>query len=46
MEVADLDGGHRAVQVGDAKHPTGPAPIVAPAEWAAFTAGIRDGKFG
>jgi hypothetical protein len=44
VEVADLDGGRRAVR--DSKHPTGPALIVAPAEWAAFTAGIRDGKFG
>ncbi len=44
VEVADLDGGRRAVR--DSKHPTGPALIVAPAEWAAFTAGIRDGRFG
>jgi len=44
VEVADLDGEPRAVR--DAKHPTGPALIVAPAEWAAFTAGIRDGRFG
>ncbi|MGH4012829.1 MAG: DUF397 domain-containing protein [Pseudonocardiaceae bacterium] len=44
VEVADLNGGHRAVR--DSKHPTGPALIVTPAEWAAFTAGIRDGVFG
>lgn len=41
VEVADLDNGHRAVR--DSKHPTGPALIVAPAEWAAFTTAIRDG---
>lgn len=44
VEVADLRGGQRAVR--DSKNPTGPALIVAPAEWAAFTTGIRDGEFG
>ena len=43
VEVADLDGGHRAVR--DSKRPTGPALLVRPAQWAAFTAGIRDGEF-
>jgi hypothetical protein len=43
VEVADLDGGHRAVR--DSKHPAGPALIVTPAQWAAFTAGIRTGEF-
>ncbi|MGH3906511.1 MAG: DUF397 domain-containing protein [Pseudonocardiaceae bacterium] len=44
VEVADLDTGHRAIR--DSKHPTDPALIVAPTEWAAFTAGIRNGDFG
>lgn len=44
VEVANLDGGQRAVR--DSKHPTGPALLVAPAEWAAFTTGIRHGQFG
>ncbi|MGH3978183.1 MAG: DUF397 domain-containing protein [Pseudonocardiaceae bacterium] len=43
VEVADLDGGHRAVR--DSKNPTGPALIFTPTGWAAFTAGVRDGEF-
>ncbi|MGH3566679.1 MAG: DUF397 domain-containing protein [Pseudonocardia sp.] len=43
VEVADLDGGRRAVR--DSKDPTGPALIFTPAEWAAFTAGVRAGEF-
>ncbi|MGH3821896.1 MAG: DUF397 domain-containing protein [Pseudonocardiaceae bacterium] len=43
VEVADLADGHRAVR--DSKHPTGPALIVAPTQWATFTAAIRTGKF-
>jgi hypothetical protein len=44
LEVADLDGGHRAVR--DSKNPTGPALTCTAAHWAAFTAGIRTGEFG
>ena len=44
VEVADLDGGHRAVR--DSKNPTGPALIFTAAEWTTFTAGIRNGEFG
>ncbi|MGH3940569.1 MAG: DUF397 domain-containing protein [Pseudonocardiaceae bacterium] len=43
VEVADLDGGHRAVR--DSKDPAGPALRFTPREWAAFTAGVRDGEF-
>lgn len=43
VEVADLADGHRAVR--DSKNPTGPVLIFTPAEWAAFTAGVRDGEF-
>ena len=44
VEVADLNGGHRAVR--DSKNPTGPALIFTAAEWTTFTAGIRNGEFG
>ncbi|MGH3903042.1 MAG: DUF397 domain-containing protein [Pseudonocardiaceae bacterium] len=43
VEVADLDGGHRAVR--DSKDPAGPALLFSPMEWAAFTAGVRAGEF-
>lgn len=43
VEVADLDHGARAVR--DSKDRNGPALIFTPAEWAAFTAGVRDGEF-
>ncbi|MGH3797674.1 MAG: DUF397 domain-containing protein [Pseudonocardiaceae bacterium] len=43
VEVADLSDGHRAVR--DSKDPSGPALVFTPGEWAAFTAGIRDGEF-
>ena len=42
VEVAQLNG---ATAVRDSKHPTGPALIVFPAEWAAFTASMRSGEF-
>jgi hypothetical protein len=43
VEVADLDGGGRAVR--DSKDPNGPVLSFTPAEWAAFTAGVRGGEF-
>jgi len=43
VEVAELGDGHRAVR--DSKDPSGPALICTPAEWVAFTAGIRTGEF-
>lgn len=43
VEVADLNGGHRAVR--DSKNPAGPALIFTAAAWSTFTAGIRDGEF-
>ncbi len=43
VEVAQLDDGGRAVR--DSKDPSGPALRFTPAEWAAFTAGVRDGEF-
>lgn len=43
VEVADLDGGARAVR--DSKNPTGPALMFTAPEWVAFTAGVRAGEF-
>lgn len=43
VEVAELGDGHRGVR--DSKNPNGPALIFTPGEWAAFTAGVRDGEF-
>lgn len=43
VEVADLDDGGRAVR--DSKDRTGPVLRFTAAEWAAFTAGVRDGEF-
>jgi Domain of unknown function (DUF397) len=43
VEVANLNGGHHAVR--DSKNPTGPALTFTPAEWSAFTTGIRTGEF-
>lgn len=42
VEVADLDGGHRAVR--DSKNPTGPLLIFTPADWSAFTSAVRSGE--
>ena len=41
VEVADLDGGHRAVR--DSKDPTGPALTVTPTQWTTFTTALRSG---
>lgn len=43
VEVAHLDGG--LVGMRDSKDPTGPALVFAPAEWDAFTGGVRNGEF-
>ncbi|HEV7452449.1 MAG TPA: DUF397 domain-containing protein [Pseudonocardiaceae bacterium] len=43
VEVADLDGGGRAVR--DSKDPAGPALMVTATEWIAFTARVRGGEF-
>ncbi len=43
VEVADLDGGHRAVR--DSKNPAGPALTFTAAEWSAFTVDVRAGEF-
>ncbi|MCA1706618.1 MAG: DUF397 domain-containing protein [Actinobacteria bacterium] len=42
VEVAQLRG---ATAVRDSKHPIGPALIISPAEWAAFTTGVRHSEF-
>ncbi|MGH4008755.1 MAG: DUF397 domain-containing protein [Pseudonocardiaceae bacterium] len=43
VEVAGLANGHRAIR--DSKNPTEPELVFAPAEWAAFTAGLHDDEF-
>ena len=43
VEVADLDGGARAVR--DSKNPAGPALTFTAAEWTAFATGVRAGEF-
>ncbi|MDQ4034106.1 MAG: DUF397 domain-containing protein [Actinomycetota bacterium] len=43
MEVADLDGGGRAVR--DSKDLTGPVLKFTEAEWSSFIAGVRAGEF-
>jgi hypothetical protein len=43
VEVADLDGGGRAVR--DSKNPHGPALMFTATEWVAFTAGVHAGEF-
>jgi len=42
VEVATL---HGATAVRDSKDPVGPALTFTPAQWAAFTAGVRAGEF-
>lgn len=43
VEVADLPDGGRAVR--DSKDRSGPVLTYTASEWAAFTAGVRDGEF-
>jgi uncharacterized protein DUF397 len=39
------EGSEQIIAVRDSRHPDGPALIFTPAEWEAFTAGVRDGEF-
>jgi hypothetical protein len=43
VEVAFANDG--SVGVRDSKDPTGPVLAFGPAEWRAFTGGVRDGEF-
>jgi hypothetical protein len=43
VEVAPLADG--SVAVRDGKEQDGPALVFTPEEWAAFTAGVREGEF-
>jgi hypothetical protein len=43
VECAELPDGGMAVR--DTKDRTGPVLTFTPAEWEAFTAGVRDGEF-
>lgn len=42
VEVAKLKD---AVALRDSKHPTGPALVFTPEEWAAFISGAKEGEF-
>jgi Domain of unknown function (DUF397) len=39
------EGSDQIIAVRDSRNPDGPALIFTPAEWEAFTAGVRDGEF-
>jgi hypothetical protein len=39
------EGSDHVIAMRDSKHPDAPALIFTPAEWDAFTAGVRDGEF-
>jgi Domain of unknown function (DUF397) len=39
------EGSDHVIAVRDSRKPDGPALIFTPAEWEAFTAGVRDGEF-
>ncbi|MFG1963142.1 DUF397 domain-containing protein [Nonomuraea sp. NPDC049028] len=43
VEVAELANGSIALR--DGKQQDGPVLVFTPSEWAAFTAGVRDGEF-
>ncbi|MDA0637247.1 DUF397 domain-containing protein [Nonomuraea sp. MCN248] len=43
VEVAPLADGNVALR--DSKEQDGPVLVFTPSEWAAFTAGVRDGEF-
>ncbi|MEU4229330.1 MULTISPECIES: DUF397 domain-containing protein [Nonomuraea] len=43
VEVAPLADGNVALR--DGKEQDGPVLVFTPSEWAAFTAGVRDGEF-
>ena len=43
VEVAELANGNVALR--DGKEQDGPVLVFTPSEWAAFTAGVRDGEF-
>jgi len=39
------EGSEHVIAVRDSRNPEGPKLIFTPAEWDAFTAGVRDGEF-
>jgi hypothetical protein len=39
------EGSEHVIAVRDSRNPDGPKLIFTPAEWDAFTAGVRDGEF-
>lgn len=45
MVPGSKEGSEHVIAVRDARNPDGPSLIFTPAEWDAFTAGVRDGEF-
>jgi hypothetical protein len=39
------EGSDHVITIRDSKNPDGPKLVFTPAEWEAFTAGVRDGEF-
>jgi hypothetical protein len=39
------EGSHRVITFRNSGDPGGPTLVFTPAEWAAFTAGVKDGEF-
>lgn len=39
------EGSEHVITMRDSKNPDGPTLVFTPAEWEAFTAGVRDGEF-
>jgi hypothetical protein len=45
VTAGSKEGSEHVIAVRDSKDPAGPNLIFTPAEWEAFTAGVRDGEF-
>jgi hypothetical protein len=45
VTAGSKEGSDHVITVRDSKNPDGPELVFTPAEWDAFTAGVRDGEF-
>ncbi len=45
VTAGSKEGSDHVIVVRDSKNPGGPQLVFTPAEWEAFTAGVRDGEF-
>jgi hypothetical protein len=45
VTAGSKEGSDHVIIVRDSKNPGGPQLVFTPAEWEAFTAGVRDGEF-